>query len=416
MKKRILACLLSVLMLFASWPAIAAEDTVVLTVIAPDAPVEQEQAFSVTIELANNHGIGSLEMTLVYDREKMECVDIVSKDVMREMMSVSNPNAENGAMIAAISATNMVANGTIALCKFIAKEAITDYDLNLSGVVLADADGVVLPFEVFIGSSQQEAEPAPEEDEEVLPEEEDEGSTVTPSRPSVSGGGQGGTVAKQDKEETITPESEEEKPKEDPEEEIFEMAEEIPDVIIHLFGDTSDHWAEAYINKAVDAGFFKGDDKGNFNPDANITRAQFITVLWRMAGSPESNVELPFTDVSDLIPEFQAAIRWGYEKGYINGVSETAFNPGGTLTREAGMKILHYYSGGKTGNEFMFIDVYDNAFEDSKNISSWAKMSMYWGVYNKLISGVTSTQLAPGGVATRAQIAKILVDYRDSFN
>ena len=49
-----------------------------------------------------------------------------------------------------------------------------------------------------------------------------------------------------------------------------------------------------------------GDAEGNFNPDANVTRAQFITVLWRMAGKPDSSEELPFTDTESQIPEFKS--------------------------------------------------------------------------------------------------------------
>lgn len=405
MKKRILACLLSVLMLFASWPAFAADDAVVLTVNVPAAPISQGSEFYVTVELSDNPGLAALEMTLAYDQNIMKCVDIISEEILLEMVSAVNPAGEYGAMVAAIAANGISDDGLVATYQFLAKEDILNCAMELTRITVTDTDVVDIPYVVYVGSEKQEEVAKPDENEN-----ENEEHQIAPSRPDS--GSPGDFVETPKNEEPVIPEQN----GDEAFEEIFETESEVPEAVVHLFGDTKDHWAESYINKAVDVGLFKGDDKGNFNPEANITRGQFITVLWRMAGSPKANAQAPFVDIKDQISEFQTAISWGYENGYINGVSETAFSPEGTLTREAGMKILHYYSGGKTGNEFMFIDVYDNAFEDSNAISSWAKMSIYWGVYNKLISGVTSTQLAPQGVATRAQIAKILVDYRDTFN
>lgn len=177
------------------------------------------------------------------------------------------------------------------------------------------------------------------------------------------------------------------------------------------FPDVKGHWAEEYVMQAVEKGLFVGDSDGNFNPDANVTRAQFITVLWRMAGRPDAGEDLPFTDTENQLPEFKKAIAWGYSNGYIKGTSETTFDPEATLTREAGMKILHLYSGGTTGGEFQFFAIYDGLLKDSSEISGWAKSSVYWGIYNKLISGADEMTISPQGTATRAQLARILVSY-----
>ena len=179
------------------------------------------------------------------------------------------------------------------------------------------------------------------------------------------------------------------------------------------FPDVKGHWAEEFVIKAAEEGLFVGDSNGNFNPDADVTRAQFITVLWRMAGRPDANIELPFDDTENQIPEFKKAIAWGYENGYIKGTSDKTFEPEATLTREAGMKILHLYSGGTTGGELQFYAIYEGLLEDSSEISPWAKSSVYWGIYNKLISGTTDTTICPKGTATRAQLARILVSYLD---
>ena len=181
------------------------------------------------------------------------------------------------------------------------------------------------------------------------------------------------------------------------------------------FSDMSGHWAKPFVEEAAELGLFKGDADGRFNPDDHITRAQFVTVLWRMAGTPETAAELPFKDIQNQIPEFVSAISWGYSNGYISGTSAATFEPDGTLTREAAMKILHAYSGGKVGMEMQFYAIYDGLLDDSSNISPWAKQSVYWGIYNKLISGTSESTISPQAPATRAQLAKILVNYINQF-
>lgn len=185
------------------------------------------------------------------------------------------------------------------------------------------------------------------------------------------------------------------------------------DKIIPRFSDTAGHWGEAYVTEAAARGLFSGYEDGRFAPDEPMTRAQFVTVLWRMAGRPEAAAETPFTDIAGESAEFRGAIAWGCRMGYINGVSEDSFAPAGLLTREQAMKILFYFAGGGTGGEAELYEVYDRGYADSAAISSWARGPMYWGVYNRIIAGVGDGLLAPQGTATRAQLAKILIVYMD---
>ncbi len=140
-----------------------------------------------------------------------------------------------------------------------------------------------------------------------------------------------------------------------------------------------------------------------------------MTVLYRMAGSPETSAKTPFKDISGEMKEFQKAIAWGYEKKYVNGKTADRFEPASNVTRQEAMKMLFGYSGGQRGMEAMFTTTYDSQFADSGKVADWAKDAMYWGVYNTLISGTSDTTLEPGGTATRAQLAKILVVYTDKF-
>lgn len=182
------------------------------------------------------------------------------------------------------------------------------------------------------------------------------------------------------------------------------------------FTDTENHWSKEFVAEAVKLGIFKGYTDGTFRPDKAVTRGQFVTVLYRMAGSPEVSEEAPFTDIAGQSEEFRRAISWAYSKGYVNGKGEGKFAPDAGLTREEAMKILFGYNGGAPGMEMMFYSIYDGNFTDSSKLHSWARAGMYWGVYREMISGVGGNRLDPTGTITRGQVAKILVIYNEKFN
>lgn len=85
-------------------------------------------------------------------------------------------------------------------------------------------------------------------------------------------------------------------------------------------------------------GLFNGYPDGTFRPNANISRADYVLVLWRAEGSPEPNGAAAFSDVS-AGAYYAKAVAWAYEKGYVNGKGEGKFDPTGSLTRQEAMKI-----------------------------------------------------------------------------
>lgn len=146
-----------------------------------------------------------------------------------------------------------------------------------------------------------------------------------------------------------------------------------------------------------------------------MSRAQFVTVLWRLAGTPEETRDTPFTDTAGQYIDFQKAIAWGYHQGYVKGTSEETFSPDNTLTRQEAMTILFRYAGGQSGMELMFTGIYDGQFQDSADIAPWARSAMYWGVYHELIQGTGGDNLSPTGSASRVQIAKIMTQYQGNI-
>lgn len=386
-KSRIISFLLVLCFAFTMLTVGAESGKAILEICPPEELPKAGESFEVAVKLSNNPGFSGIEFTLTYDNEIMECTDMAMDGVLAGITSATNPTAKDGALMKAVSLREVKGDGSIVLYLFTAKEDITDFGFKLKDIVLVDEDISDIEYEVAGGNEYVEVPSSPEDTEDTENEEDEPVNT----RPS--GGGSSSFK--------------------EPEEEKTEENEPVKE---SAFADVAGHWAEEFVNEAAKQGLFKGDANGNFNPDSNVTRAQFVTVLWRMAGAPEVNAELPFADVENQIPEFKSAIAWGYANGYINGVSETSFDPEGTLTREAGMKILHFYSGGKSGAEIQLHGVYDGIFKDSGEISDWAKSSIYWGVYNKLLAGTTATELSPKGTATRAQLAKILINYLNINN
>ena len=366
-RKRIISALLTAALLLSLCSMAAASEAEFL-IAAPAGGTSAGETFTVSVELNGNPGFCSVQFTLAYDASQMECTDAETGPLLSGVMAVVNPEAPDGAYVAAATLDAVRGDGTLGTVTFRAKKNLTSYSLSLEGAKLTELDGTILPFTVRQTASE---EPQPEPAEPTAPTEPTE-----PTAPT-------------------------------------EPAESAAPAI--AFTDTKGHWAESCIGQAVEKKLFNGYPDGSFRPDTKVTRAQFITVIWRMAGSPATQAKTPFTDIAAQSAEFRTAIAWGYEKGLINGNTETTFNPTGALTREAAMKILFFYSGGISGTEIMFTGIYDSGFTDSAQISSWAKAPMYWGVYNEIISGTGKTTLSPKGTATRAQLAKILIGYLDKF-
>lgn len=365
MVRRLCSILLLLALLAAFVTVPMAAENAVFVVQVPAAPIKAGSEFRVTIQLKGNPGFSEVSLALGYQNTGASCTQIVRGELLREVLSAENPDRSGEAVIAGVSLTPVTKDGTLAELIFQAQSDIESLSLSLNDFSLSDADGNKLPCSTVTETAQ-------------------------PKQPAPSGGGSSQTSQKEEEEEQTQPEQQ---------------------TPVYEFSDLNGHWGKDAVLLAAQKGLFKGFPDGTFRPDERVTRAQFVTVLWRMSDSPEPTKTAPFTDIAGLSGEFQKAICWGYEKGYLSGTSKTTFSPDDALTREAAMKILFLYDGGMSGMEQMFTQVYDDQFLDSDAISAWAKPALYWGVYKEILSGTGGGKLSPQGTATRAQLAKILVQY-----
>ncbi|MBQ2633298.1 MAG: S-layer homology domain-containing protein [Oscillospiraceae bacterium] len=369
--------LLAALLLALALPALAAGTEVRVT--GPEAAPGAGDSFDLTLELRGNPGCCLIDVQLDFPADAVQCTGIDEGPVLQEMLSVTNPAAPGGAVVTGIRASLLHMDGVIAVLHFTALRELDGTEFTLRELTVGDFDGAPLPLTVLgpgpFGTPPETTEP---------PQESESPETTQPPQ------------------ETEPPETTE--PPVSPTQE----PQSAPD-----FPDIAGHWGEDSIRRAAELGLFRGYADGSFGPDKPVTRAQFLTVLYRLAGSPVNEGVTAFEDVGMLPAEFRFAIAWGHAQGYVQGRSDTIFDPGAAVTRQEAMKILFAMDGGQSGAEALFTAFYEDAYTDSGSIADWARPAMYWGVYHGLITGTSKTTLSPRSPASRAQLARILVNYVD---
>lgn len=167
-------------------------------------------------------------------------------------------------------------------------------------------------------------------------------------------------------------------------------------------------WYYQPVTEAVESGLLRGMSERYFMPDEPMTRAMLATVLYRMAGEPEVTSKTPFTDVPSG-QWYSAAIAWAYENGVVNGLSETQFGLDENVTREQLVTMLRRYAEKANVDLTKRDDL--SAFSDASRISQYACEALQWAVAMQIMGG-DGDRLMPQGNATRAQCAKMLVNFR----
>ena len=180
------------------------------------------------------------------------------------------------------------------------------------------------------------------------------------------------------------------------------------------FNDVSEsHWAAPYITSCYNDGIMNGTGGGNFSPDMEVSRAQVVTTLWRLAGSPKPDGENSFADVADG-QWYTDAVTWAAESGITNGVGGNFFAPERTVTRGVVAAIIYRYAAYMGEDTDGKADL--SSFADMDELADWNSDAFAWCVHSGIITGksgggVTPARLAPTDVLTRAEIAAILCRY-----
>ena len=146
-----------------------------------------------------------------------------------------------------------------------------------------------------------------------------------------------------------------------------------------------------------------------------IVEAVFTEIPEEPAPEPDPEPKpaaLPFTDVGTG-DWYYNAVRWATSAGVVNGVGDNTFAPNDPLTREQMALILYRYAQHKSYDVQVDGEPLEG-FQDVEKISDWAVEAMAWAVNAKLLSGTGDNLLTPAGTATRAQVAQVLANFRQT--
>ncbi len=174
-------------------------------------------------------------------------------------------------------------------------------------------------------------------------------------------------------------------------------------------------WFAQYVDYAIRNGMFTGRTQVIFDPSAPMTRAEFVSVLWRLAGSPEfENVHSCVFKDCKLETWYTAAVNWAAKNKIVKGISDEEFGPNGKITREQIVTILYRYA------EYAKLDTTATAdltklFVDSNRVSNFAVKAVQWGVGIELLKGDNEKRLLPRDNASRAEVATMMTRFREMY-
>jgi len=176
------------------------------------------------------------------------------------------------------------------------------------------------------------------------------------------------------------------------------------------FSDMANHWAKEAVNDMGSRMVVQGTTSGIYDPDREMTRAEFTAALVRGLGLKLDNGEARFSDVkpSDW---YSSAIHTAYEYKLISGFEDGTFRPNDVITREQAMVILSRAMD-MTGLKDQLIEqpaeAVLQAFEDAADLSSWAHSGVAQVVQSGMVTGRSVDKLEPKGKLTRAEAAVLI--------
>ena len=193
-------------------------------------------------------------------------------------------------------------------------------------------------------------------------------------------------------------------------------------ITIKTFSDIDNSGYREGIEKAAAKGIINGYADGTFKPDAQVTRAQFITMLYRVAGSPEveipegkTEIELGFTDADTISDEYKTAVAWGVQNGIIKGYEDDTFRPNQAISRAQMVTMLYRYLTledvwGAASDEMKA--TYD--FTDKDDIAAPYVEAVNYMANMEFIKGFEDGSFRPDETVTRGQAATVFARIFDA--
>lgn len=171
----------------------------------------------------------------------------------------------------------------------------------------------------------------------------------------------------------------------------------------------SGSWYESAVRYCLNNNYMNGESETKFNPNGTVSRAQVVQVLYNLEGQPGyTSGHTPFEDITPG-SWYYNAVRWSEENGIASGTSATTFEPNAPVTREQVATFFANYA--KFKNNYSGAQSDLSKYSDQNKISAWAKENISWAVNYGLMSGTSETTLDPQGTCIRAQLAQFIKNY-----
>jgi len=389
MKKRKILCWLILMVMQLSLFSVNAFASQPGRFVVSDATGEPGEIVEITVSIENNPGIIAAAMKINYDGGQLELISVKDEELLSgPLFSQSyDNNPYYASWMDALSTKDYSSDGVLMTLTFKIQEDCddgeTDIRLDFEPSDVFNWELKAQKFEaisgvVTIGDRKSDGSGEKEENE--------------------SAGNKPG-----DKPVVI-------KPEEEKDSEQNETSEQSVVSSYQRFADLETGvWYQQYVEYMLDSGYMNGMSENMFVPDGNVTRAQLVTILYRMEGSPFiMGMANPFADV-EKDNWYSDAVIWASANGIVNGVADDRFAPEQNITREQLATILyryqHRYHGlGNGANNHL------EQFIDVKSISSYAYDAMNWAAAAGIMNG-SGGQLMPTASASRVQTAAMLTRY-----
>lgn len=172
------------------------------------------------------------------------------------------------------------------------------------------------------------------------------------------------------------------------------------------FNDTANHWAQVYIDKAVEKNIVKGYGDGSFRPESPVTRAEFITMLNNAFGLTYTENSV-FADVPRDIWYYDGVCK-AVSAGYISGYADGRFCPDNYVTRQEAAVMFARIVPSRGFNKDL------SNFNDGGSVPEWARDSVSRIVAKGYLGTYGDNCIHMGDSLTRAQAVKIIISVLDN--
>ena len=169
-------------------------------------------------------------------------------------------------------------------------------------------------------------------------------------------------------------------------------------------------WYFESVKLVTEKGLFNGVAIDEFGPEITMTRGMLVTVLYRLEGEPATNRSIPFADV-DMSMYYANAISWAKQNNIVNGIDENNFAPNAEITREQLVTILYRYAKAKGMDVSVGEDTNILSYDDVSEVSEYAIEAFQWACGAGIIQGRTESTLVPGGNAKRCEVATMILRF-----